>query len=165
MAATIPSLSLAIPNDDFLAAERGIYANANQRGVEWERAVSVELIDPSDADSTFQVGGGIRAPGGVGRGTGTARHSRRLLFKENYGPTKLNYPLFADTDAEPFNGICLRGGWNDTQTGGRGGRPAIVVSAEANGGREASLLYSTRIDFRRACPGGITTGWLPLALS
>jgi len=39
---TIPSVSIAIANDDFFGAQKGIYANTQAHGIEWERQASIE---------------------------------------------------------------------------------------------------------------------------
>jgi hypothetical protein len=82
--------------DDLWDAERGIYANPVEEGIEWERPVSVELIGV-DGQTEFQVNAGARIHGGFGRRpAATAKHSIRLLFKSQYGPTTLNYPWFGE---------------------------------------------------------------------
>jgi hypothetical protein len=108
---TIPSIVIAIDNDDFFSAERGIYANAERRGIEWERNASIEWIDPVK-DIDFQVNAGLRAHGGVGRSSSVAKHSLRILFKNEYGPSQLKFPLFEDTDVKSFDSLVLRASWN-----------------------------------------------------
>jgi len=39
----------------------------------------------------------------------------------------------------------------------------VKLKLGATAGLTASLFYTSRPDFRWACPGGITTGWLPMA--
>lgn len=101
----IPSLSLvtAAPNFD-------IYANPRERGVSWERPVSVELIDPSGKQPGFQINAGIRIQGGAGRWEFMPKHSFRLFFKEQYGPTRMEYPLFPGSPVKTFDTLILRGG-------------------------------------------------------
>ena len=114
----IPSISLAMSTDD-LFGPRGIYENASQSGVAWERPGSMEVIFP-DGTTGMQQNCGVRMQGGVGRNSGFPKHSFRLLFKREYGDTKLRYPLFqhATEDAEgatdTFDTITLRSGFNNT---------------------------------------------------
>ena len=109
---TIPSLVVVIDNDDFFGDDRGIYAHLSGHGTDWERAASVEWIDPV-SDEDFQVDVGLRVHGSVyGRTTSVAKHSLRLLFKNEYGPSRLEYPLFGDSDVERFESLVLRGIWN-----------------------------------------------------
>ena len=109
---TIPSVSVVIDNDDFFGSARGIYANLSGHGTNWERPASIEWIDPVEGD-TFQVDVGLRVHGSVyGRTSSVAKHSLRLLFKNEYGPSRLKYPLFGDTDVEDFESLVLRSIWN-----------------------------------------------------
>lgn len=108
----IPSLSLVTQ-----AANLDIYQNPTERGVEWERPVSVELIDPADPARNFQVKAGVRIQGGVGRQPVFPKHSFRLFFKDLYGPTKLEQPIFPDSPVTEFDTLVLRGGVNRTYAG------------------------------------------------
>ncbi|MDI6447427.1 lamin tail domain-containing protein [Anaerobaca lacustris] len=109
---SVPSVSVVLDNEDFFGAQRGIYANLSGRGVNWERAASIEWIDPIKGED-FQVNAGLRVHGSqYGRTSSVAKHSLRMLFKNEYGPSKLRYPLFADTDVETFESLVLRSIWN-----------------------------------------------------
>jgi hypothetical protein len=56
---------------------------------------------------------GIRIQGGWNRRPEESpKHSFRLVFKKQYGPGKLKYPLFGDTG--DFDTLVLRGGCNNT---------------------------------------------------
>ncbi len=103
---SIASLSLVMDGADFTE----VYSNPMERGVAWERPVSVELIDPQGEEVGFQTRAGIRIQGGWGRWEYMPKHSFRLFFKRQYGPTKLNYPLFPDSPVEQFDTVVLRAG-------------------------------------------------------
>lgn len=108
----IPTLSVVMNVDD-LFGPNGIYTNSTQDGVEWERETSAELIYPNGEEG-FQVNCGIRIQGGWFRShSATRKHSFRLLFKSEYGPTKLEFPLFGDGAVDRFDTITLRAGAND----------------------------------------------------
>jgi len=108
----IPTLSIVM-NIDEMFGPSGIYTNSTQDGVAWEREASVELIYPHGSEG-FQVNCGIRIQGGWFRQhSGTKKHSFRLLFKDEYGPTKLRYPLFGEDAVDRFDTITLRAGAND----------------------------------------------------
>jgi len=115
---SIPTLSMSMPVSSLFGGS-GIYTNSNQSGVAWERAGSVEFIYP-DGSPDKQVNCGVRMQGGVGRNSNFPKHSFRLLFKRQYGDTKLRFPLFRDAseDAEgavdTFDSIILRAGFNNT---------------------------------------------------
>lgn len=114
----IPSISLSMPNSSLFGGS-GIYDNSNQSGIAWERQGSVEFIFP-DGRSDKQLMCGVRMQGGVGRNASFPKHSFRLLFKRDYGDTKLRFPLFQDAteDAEgaveKFDSIILRSGFNNS---------------------------------------------------
>jgi hypothetical protein len=109
---TIPSVSVTINNDDFFGAQKGIYANTQAHGIAWEKPASIEWIDPVKGDN-FQVNAGLRIHGSqYGRTASVAKHSLRILFKNDYGPTRLEYPLFEDSDVDRFDSLVLRGIWN-----------------------------------------------------
>ena len=109
---TIPSVSVVLGNDDFFGAQKGIYANTQAHGIAWERAASIEWIDPVKG-ADFQVNVGLRIQGSqYGRTASVAKHSLRILFKNEYGPTRLEYPLFEDSDVDKFDCLVLRAIWN-----------------------------------------------------
>ena len=112
---SIPTISIVLDTDDMFGPN-GIYTNSTQHGAAWEHPTSVEWIT-SDGSSEFQVDAGIRVQGGAFRSDSlTKKHSLRLLFKNEYGPTKLNFPLFGDDAAGEFNTVVLRAGANDGYT-------------------------------------------------
>ncbi len=109
---SLPSLSIVMLAED-LFGSRGIYSNSQQGGVAWERPGSVELISADDGPE-FQIDCGVRIQGGAFRSHGlTKKHSFRLLFKREYGATKLEFPLFGDTAVDRFDTLTLRAGAND----------------------------------------------------
>ncbi|MHC4675798.1 MAG: LamG-like jellyroll fold domain-containing protein, partial [Planctomycetota bacterium] len=127
----------------------GIYVNANRYGRDWERPVSVELIYPPnpqgpgfpdlvqvrDPNGTvrwelpaemrdgFQVNAGMRIRGGYSAGGWNPKHSFRLFFRGEYGPTKLRYPLFGIEGVDEFDHVDLRTSqnysWAHGQSSGR----------------------------------------------
>lgn len=109
----IPTLSLVSDHDAFWHPTTGIYVDAvNDRG---ERATSVELFT-GDNISQFQINCGIQMHGQAGRDNArSAKHSFRLEFKSDYGPTQLDYDWFGGGVTE-FNSIILRSTWADTWT-------------------------------------------------
>jgi hypothetical protein len=107
----IPTLSIVMDIDDMFGSN-GIYSHPGSRGISWERETSVELMYP-DGTEGFQVDAGIRIQGGHFRGSGYKKHSLRLLFKDIYGPSKLNYNWFGDGADDSFDTITLRAGAND----------------------------------------------------
>ncbi|MEM7033032.1 MAG: lamin tail domain-containing protein [Chloroflexota bacterium] len=113
--ADLPALSLVSEDDSYY-----IYAHAWQKGREWERPVSIELIPPPTTltqDPGFQIDAGIRMNGKGGRSLN--KISFRLFFRGIYGATKLTYPLFPDSAVQSFETLVLRGGGNRNYTNDR----------------------------------------------
>ena len=103
--AAIPSVSLVTD-----IANLDIYATPQLHGPEVERPVSVELFDPSGREAGFQIDAGLRIQGGAGRWEYMPKHSFRLFFKQQYGASKLDYPLFAGSPVNEFDTLVLRAG-------------------------------------------------------
>ncbi|MGE5293755.1 MAG: lamin tail domain-containing protein [Solirubrobacterales bacterium] len=102
------------------ATGAGSYNNMQNRDL--ERPVSAEWFLP-DEDDGFQVDCGLRVHGSPymrpryirqsGTWGGSGKISLRLYFRSEYGPTRLEYPLFEESNAERFETIVLRAGHND----------------------------------------------------
>ncbi len=103
----IPSLSIVLDGDALFDSDDGIFVNAGSHGREWERPASLELINPDGVDG-FQVDAGIRIRGGFSRSGNNPKHSFRLFFRDEYGDSSLEYPLFGDEGASAFDKIDLR---------------------------------------------------------
>ncbi len=109
---SLPTMSIVMDNED-LFGTRGIYSNTESRGTAWERPASLEYILP-DGTRGFQIDAGLQIMGGTSRNpTATPKHSMRLLFKNQYGPGRLDYPLFPEAEVESFNSIALRANIRD----------------------------------------------------
>ena len=104
---SLPSFSIVMDLDDLFDSEQGIYANPQRDGREWERPCSVEYFLASGEEG-FQVDCGIRIRGGFSRNTGNPKHALRLFFRDVYGPSKLEYPLFGESAAQAFDNLDLR---------------------------------------------------------
>jgi hypothetical protein len=113
---SIRTVSLVMPPED-LFGEQGIYEHSQQRGSAWERAASVEILEP-DGGTGIATNVGVRVHGfGWRPHSNTRKHSLRLEFRGRYGPTKLEYPLFPDAPVDRFDSVVLRAqgsrGWQD----------------------------------------------------
>ncbi len=104
----LPTLSLVTPPDHLFHPTSGIFVNALQDGSDWERPVSVELIDAEAGDEGFQIDCGLRIRGGSSREPDNPKHAFRLFFDSQYGPSTLEYPLFGDEGARSFSKVDLR---------------------------------------------------------
>ncbi|MDA7931854.1 lamin tail domain-containing protein [Akkermansiaceae bacterium] len=114
---SIPTISLVTDKGNLFDPATGIYQNPQQSGSAWERPVSFEIIHPNGVRQGIQVDAGIRIQGGHTRvPSKNPKHSFRLSFKREFGPTKLNYDLFPDDpDAtKQFDQLILRGAGNQS---------------------------------------------------
>jgi hypothetical protein len=109
---SLPTISLVTD-----LANLDIYAMPQARGLEYERPVSVEWIDPTSEDGGFQVNAGFRIQGNAGRVEYMLKHSFRLFFRQSYGAARLNYPLFENSHVSEFETLVLRGGVNRSFAG------------------------------------------------
>jgi len=103
----IPSIILSTDLDNLFDEQTGIYMNAHKHGREWERPVSVELLNPDGSDG-FQINAGLRIRGGWSRHPDNPKHAFRLFFRGEYGESKLRYPLFEDEGVNEFEKVDLR---------------------------------------------------------
>ncbi|MFO7776337.1 MAG: chitobiase/beta-hexosaminidase C-terminal domain-containing protein [Candidatus Hydrogenedentota bacterium] len=113
---SIPTVSIVTDQDNLFDPDTGIYANPLNRGDDWERPASLELIYPDGEERGFQVDAGLRIQGGASRQLDKQpKKSFRVLFKSEYGPTRLEYPFFSEagTDMDEFNTIIFRGEFNN----------------------------------------------------
>ena len=119
----IPSISLVTNLENLFDGSKGIYVNASREGRSWERPVSVELLNP-DSSEGFQVGAGIRIRGAWSRTSNNPKHSFRLVFRGEYGQSKLRFPLFGDEGVNEFDNIDLRTAqnWTWSNNGANDGR-------------------------------------------
>jgi len=96
-----------------------------------EHAVSFEYFDPATGDD-FQINAGLKIHGGISRIINDPKHGLRVSFKEEYGPTKLDYPLFENSDVETFDTLVLRCGSGDVWTWPLGGPDLAPYAAYYN---------------------------------
>ncbi len=120
----IPTLSLVTNKDNFFSQTNdpqtgGIYVytgHSSTGGRDWERPVSVELFT-KDGTKEFQVNGGVRIQGGESRNPPKCpKHSLGLRFRNEYGPSRLEFPLFDGSPVESFDALQLRGFFNNAWT-------------------------------------------------
>lgn len=105
----IPTFSIVTDIGNLFDSANGIYVNPGGDGLPWERAASIELLNP-DGTPGFQANCGLRLRGGYSRSTGNPKHAFRLFFRDSYGPSKLQYPLFGNdpTGTDEFDKFDLR---------------------------------------------------------
>lgn len=83
-------------------------------GKGWERPASIEYFNGTGSGS-FQVNCGVQLQGGHSRRPEKSpKHSFRLLFKSEYGASKLEFPLFGEEAETSFNSLILRAGFGNS---------------------------------------------------
>lgn len=126
---SIPSLCIVSDHTGLWSSSTGIYPNSTARGPAWERATSAELI-AGDGSTQFATTCQIELHGNASRdNVRTPKHSMRLSFTSDFGPTKLRYDWFGG-DVDVHNTIVLRScgfvdGW-----AGRYADPDLHTSTE-----------------------------------
>ncbi|GAF72374.1 unnamed protein product, partial [marine sediment metagenome] len=116
---TIPAISIVMKADDWFGEYTGIYTNSMQRASSdlfWEKPGSVELIYPNpNVGEEFQLNAGVRITGELARWpVVNKKQGIRLLFKGDYGPTKLRSSFFPDSDVERFDTLVMRSHWGSS---------------------------------------------------
>jgi hypothetical protein len=106
----IPTISIVTDIANLFDQQTGIQVNPRDAGEASERRVSVEMIGFKDANPV-QLDAGMRMNGNASRSPTRPKHNFRLIFRNDYGTGRLDYPLFGrDAPTERFNAIILRGG-------------------------------------------------------
>jgi hypothetical protein len=104
---SIPSLMIVSDHNGLWGAGTGIYPNSTSTGTAWERATSVELID-GDGGTEFATTCKIEMHGNASRdNVRTPKHSMRLSFNSDFGPTRLLYDWFGG-GVDEHDSIVLR---------------------------------------------------------
>ncbi|MFW6153853.1 MAG: lamin tail domain-containing protein [Planctomycetota bacterium] len=116
---TIPSMSLVMDQTDLWDPFTGIYPNSIQRASSnplWEKAASLEWIDPYGADDGFTINAGARINGELSRWAAVNnKQSFRIVFQGDYGPTKLRTnDLFGGGAADAYDTLVLRAMWGES---------------------------------------------------
>ncbi len=126
---SLPAVSIVMDPANLFDRTKGIYVNPENRGVNWERPSSTELIFP-DGREGFHINNGVRIQGGYSRVPRNRKHSFRLLFKRDYGPPTLRYRLFDNSHVDRFDTIVLRGNYNYTWHSHEGGFGSNIGRAD-----------------------------------
>ena len=130
---SLPVLSIVTDKNNLFSHENdeetgGIYIFTgppvgDATGHGWTRAASVELMGGTmQHDLTIDCG--LRLHGGHGRlAEKNPKHSFRLVFKSEYGPKSLDYPLYGAEEPKKFDQLVLRchfgNSWQHWDSGNR----------------------------------------------
>lgn len=115
---SLPVLSIVTDKDNFFLHDiddvhGGIYiytgtpvGDGTGRG--WERPVSFELFGGPQHHDLY-VNCGVKIHGGHGRlPEKNPKHSMRLVFKPEFGPKKLDYPIYGHDHTNEYNALIIR---------------------------------------------------------
>ncbi len=117
---SLPILSIVTDKENLFNKTKdektgGIYiytGTSDDNGRGWERPASVELIGGSEQHN-LTVDCALKLHGGQGRvPEKNPKHSFRLTFKSEYGPSKLEYPVYGDHNVDEFNSLIARTFYN-----------------------------------------------------
>ena len=143
----LPVVSLVMADTDLFAAS-GIYSYPNvvNKGIA-DKPCSLEMILP-DGSTAFATTAGIGMHGNASRDPlKNPKHGFGLKFSSDFGPTTLDYPLFADSPATDFDDIILRADfgvswrhWSDTA----GNSFGAFQRSRASRFRDAWMKHSLR---------------------
>jgi hypothetical protein len=81
----------------------------------WIRSASIEYFnsDENDGSLNFQANCGIKIHGGASRTRAkTEKHSFKIGFKSEYGPSKLKEQIFGKDSPKQYDWLILRGGFD-----------------------------------------------------
>ena len=115
---SLPVLSIVTDKDYLFSHENdedrgGIYIFTgppvgDNTGHGWTRPASIELIGGT-MQHNLTVDCGLRLHGGHGRlAEKNPKHSFRLVFKSQYGPKSLDYPVFGADEPQKFDQLVVR---------------------------------------------------------
>ena len=118
---SIPSLSLTMNVDDWFNHKTGLYVGYPNSSETREKAVTAEFLFQDKEN--FAVECGVQNQGGTSFvNWKIPKQSMRLLFKKIYGPSRLKYKLFPDSDINSINTLVIDGllyswvhPWDDKQ--------------------------------------------------
>lgn len=106
---SLPALVLTMPVDEWFNPVTGLYVGYPNTTETREKPVSAEMIY-SDGTKNFGLNCGVQNQGGTSIvNWKVPKQSMRLLFKEQYGPKKLEKKLFPDSEIKSINTLVVDG--------------------------------------------------------
>jgi hypothetical protein len=150
---SIPTYSIVMDLAQFVE----IYNNPGADGLPSERPASIELIYPDDTEG-FQANCGIRIRGGFSRSGDNPKHAFRIFFRQEYGMSKLNYPVFGPTGAREFDKFDLRTFQNYSWSFQNDSRMICVRDVMSRDAQLAMNGFSARGDFYHLYINGVYWG-------
>jgi hypothetical protein len=134
---SLPVVSVALDPMGFWGPT-GIYTLTAGRGDEYERAASAEMFFPDGSEPGFQINCGVQIVGGASR-TMTPKHGIGLVFKPPFGPPKLRYKFFPNSDVDAFDFLAFRPNFNMSWV--RTDNSGPLNNANADGAERLHAIY------------------------
>ena len=106
---SLPMISMSMDQDDLLGPD-GIYTRFNMTGPAWERDMHIEFFE-SDGTYGFSTDAGVRVHGGNSRRY--AIKSFRVYFRNAYGESSIDYPVFPEQEMNTHDRLILRNSGSD----------------------------------------------------
>ena len=107
---SLPTISVVTDIANLFDRQIGIQVNPQDAGEGSERPISVEMLGFEDGPDS-QTDAGMRMNGNASRSPTRPKHNFRVIYRNDYGTGRLEYPLFGDdAPAGRFNQFILRGG-------------------------------------------------------
>lgn len=101
----LPIVSVSIPQEH-LTGEEGVLNHIDKK-YEYESVITLF----ENGKVLFSEACGFKLHGNDSRKG--AKQNFKLIFRSEYGASKLNYPVFADRDIDEYNSLLLKGGSED----------------------------------------------------
>jgi len=111
---SLPSISIVTVTSGLFGPTNGIYVHSLAQGPEQVRHASVELLYPGGRNG-FQRDAGLRIRGGASRFPAfSPKHGFGLIFRKEFGPGELEFPVFPTSSRHKFSRLVLRPNVNDS---------------------------------------------------
>ena len=107
---SLPVLSLVVDPDSLKDKKRGIYANYDSSGANWERPAHLTFFDQFRLPG-FDAESGVRIHGSASRDY--PKKSFRVYFRADYGVEQIEYPLFPDAGMPHYSRFVIHNGGED----------------------------------------------------
>lgn len=119
----LPVISISTDRDNLFGYDEGIYVpgvnyvdgddttgNYYMRGIEWEREAGFEYFS-ENGEFQFGQNVGLRIHGGYSRRL--TQKSFRVYARNQYGESRIKYPIFKNQGYDSYNRLLLRNSGND----------------------------------------------------
>ncbi|MEM7112610.1 MAG: CotH kinase family protein [Chloroflexota bacterium] len=107
----LPIVSLVVEPTHLWDETTGIYQHPEEQGIEWERPISLTYVGV-ERETAVSIPAGLRIHGQFSRSY--AKKSFRLYFRQEYGASRLEQPMFPDSLRTSFKRLVLHASGQDS---------------------------------------------------